>query len=87
MKFLFLAVLMFSSLSLAQDNSLKCTKAPREAWIKADMMKKKIENKGYTIKKFTTLEYCYLAEVTDRAGKAHEFYFNPESGNVVTLPK
>ncbi len=83
MKFLILSILAVSSLATAQEPTLKCTKAPREAWLKTDIVKERFERRGHKVKKFTTMEFCYLVEVLEKDGKVREFYVDPQSGKWV----
>lgn len=73
-------VLMMASAAYAKK---ECTDQPKEAWMKVEDFKKRIEEQGYTIKKFKQPGTCYEIYGTNKEGKKVEIYFNPVDGSVV----
>lgn len=84
MKNIFIAVLFFLGVSSSFAETYPvCTKEPREAWLKTEQVKKKVEDMGLKLRKFTTMEYCFFVEALDKAGKKVEVYFDPATGEPV----
>lgn len=75
-----ISALLLGSISFA---SPECTKEPREKWMKSDVLKKQLENDGYKIKVFKTLETCYEIYGFNKEGQKVEIYFNPVDGKPV----
>ena len=60
-----------------------CTEEPKEKWMKVEDFKKKMEEQGYTIRKFKTPGTCYEIYGKNKAGKEVEIYFNPVDASIV----
>ena len=77
-------VLLSVLFSLNASADPVCTKEPREKWMKAEEMKKIAAVRGYKIKLFKTLEYCF--EITGtKDGKPVDQLFDPASGKEMTI--
>ena len=87
-KGIFYLVLIASLFSMQRTwaQEVECTKDSREKWMKPEEMQIKARAKGYKIKKFMTLEYCYQITATLN-GKEVVHYFNPVDGSQVQTKK
>lgn len=73
-------LMMTSGLAYAKKN---CTDEPKEKWMKEEVFKKHLEEKGYKIRKFKQPGTCYEIYGQNKEGKKVEIYFNPVTGAIV----
>lgn len=78
------AILLSSAFSLSAFAAHDCPKYPKEEWMKEADLKKKLEDEGYTIKKFKIDGDCYEIYGWKNKGSKEEqkveIYFDMKTG-------
>jgi len=70
-------------LSTAAFAGANCTKHPKSEWMSEADAKAKIQEQGYTIKKFKVDGNCYEIYGTNKDGKKAEIYFDTKTLDIV----
>lgn len=75
--------LLLSALLVSLSGSVfaaaKCTKHPKDEWMKESDAKSKLKSEGYKIKKFKVDGNCYEIYGHNKEGKKVEIYFDTKT--------
>lgn len=78
-----LMIATFIALAGTAHAKKSCTDEPKSKWMSEEAFKKKVQEQGYTIRKFKQPGTCYEIYGTNKDGKKVEIYFNPVDGSIV----
>lgn len=77
-----LMIATFVALAATAHAKKNCTNEPKSKWMSEEAFKKKVQEQGYTIRKFKQPGTCYEIYGSNKEGKNVEIYFNPVDGSV-----
>lgn len=76
--------LAFAAPALASGGDNKCGLATGQ-WLGIGVVKTKIANKGYDVRRIKRDGNCYEAYAIDQNGSLVEIYMNPTTGKIVRI--
>lgn len=62
-----------------------CVKRPKEEWLAAEVVRTRMEQLGYRIRRFRTGDRCYEILGTDPDGREVELFLDPKDGSFARI--
>jgi len=78
-----LIIATFFALAGTAHAKKSCTDQPKDKWMSESAFKAKVEEQGFTIRKFKQPGTCYEIYGSNKEGKKVEIYFNPVDASIV----
>jgi hypothetical protein len=79
----FMITVLFGLMSVSVFAKKECTTESKDKWMTEEAFKKKVQEMGYTIRKFKTPGTCYEIYGKNKEGRDVEIYFSPVDAKII----